>query len=65
MPSLILIYPDIWPQYINVTDRMDRQTTVWQHRAKCFTNCRPKTIILRVKLPVWEISYPFCSPQLI
>jgi len=24
MPSFILIYPTVWPQYINVTDRQDR-----------------------------------------
>jgi len=33
MPSFILIYPTVWPQYTNVTDRQDRdrqtgQTTV-------------------------------------
>jgi len=27
-PSGILIHPTVWPQYINVTDRQDRQTTV-------------------------------------
>jgi len=25
MPSFILIRPNIWPQYTNVTDRQDRQ----------------------------------------
>ena len=28
VPSGILIHPIIWPQYTNVTDRTDRQTTV-------------------------------------
>jgi len=26
MPRFILIRPTVWPQYINVTDRTDRQT---------------------------------------
>jgi len=26
MPSFILIYPTVWPQYTYVTDRQDRQT---------------------------------------
>jgi len=26
MPSFILIRPNVWPQYTNVTDRQDRQT---------------------------------------
>jgi len=47
VPSFILIHPTIWPQYTNVTDRQDRtdrtDRTVWQHRANCFTNGRPKT----------------------
>jgi len=47
-PSFILIYPAIWPQYTNVTDRQDRigqtdRTTVRQHRANRFINGRPKT----------------------
>jgi len=37
--SFILIYPTVWPQYTNVTDRTDR-TTVRQHRANRFTNGR-------------------------
>jgi len=28
VPSFILIHPTVWPQYTNVTDRQDRQTTV-------------------------------------
>jgi len=28
MPSFILIHPTVWPQYTNVTDRQDTQTTV-------------------------------------
>jgi len=28
IPSGILIYPTVWPQYTNVTSRQDRQT--WQ-----------------------------------
>ena len=43
MPSFILIHPTVWPQYTNVTDRTDRQTTVGQHRENRFTNGRPKT----------------------
>jgi len=27
MRSFILIRPTVWPQYTNVTDRTDRQTT--------------------------------------
>jgi len=27
--SYILIHSTVWPQYTNVTDRTDRQTTVW------------------------------------
>ena len=38
IPSFILIHPTVWPQYTNVTDRQDRQTTVRWHRAN-----RPKS----------------------
>jgi len=34
-----LIYPTVWPQYTNVTDR---QTKVPYYRANRFTNGRPK-----------------------
>ena len=46
VPSVILIHPTVWPQFINVTDRAtDRQTDreVRQDRANCFTNGRPKS----------------------
>ena len=26
VPSFVLIHPTVWPQYIDVTDRQDRQT---------------------------------------
>ena len=26
MPSFILIYPTVWPQYSNITDRQNKQT---------------------------------------
>ena len=54
MPSFILIYPTVWPQYTNVTlqtDRQDRQrsNSIWQ-TANRFTNIRPK---------VEEVNYLF------
>jgi len=39
----------VWPQYINVPDRHDRETdrtTVRQHRANRFTNGRPKNFVV-------------------
>jgi len=44
LPSGILIHATVWPQYTNVTDTTDRQTTVRQHRANRFTNGRPATV---------------------
>jgi len=29
LPSFILIRPAVWPHCTNVTDRQDRQTTLW------------------------------------
>ena len=45
VPSFILIHPTVWPQYTNVTDRTDKQTTDRYHRANRFTNGRPQTSI--------------------
>jgi len=43
VPSSILIHPNIWPQYPNVTDRQTDRTTVPLHGVNRFTNGRPKT----------------------
>jgi len=46
LPSGILIHPAIWPQYMNVTDRTDRQTDRTNNgliaQGNRFTNGRPK-----------------------
>jgi len=43
VPSFILIPPNVWLQYTNVTDRTDRQRDkTGKHRANRFANGRPK-----------------------
>ena len=37
---LFLIHPTVWPQYTNVSDRQDRQTTVRLDRAKVVDFCK-------------------------
>jgi len=45
MPSFVLIRPTIWPQYTNVTDRIDRHTGQRSDSRgqTLFTNGCPKT----------------------
>jgi len=43
MSSFILIHPAVWPQYTNVTDRTDRQTTSDRIGWTVFANGHPKT----------------------
>jgi len=66
--SGILIHPTIWSQYTNVTDRQtgqDRtgQTTVREHRANRFTNCRPKTERLKRNSPVMKSVGSILRPE--
>ena len=52
--SFVLIHSTIWPQCTNVTNRTNRQTTVPQHRANCFTNGCPTTTT--TGQPLWSYA---------
>ena len=63
MPSFVLIYPTVWLQYTNVTDRQDRQER--QHRANRFTNGRPKQHFQSSRNVLYMLTvWPWLGPQL-
>ena len=58
--SGVVIRLTVWPQYTNVTDRQDRQTTVRYRRSNRFTNGRP--IIQPTSFSSGLITTTFCRP---